>query len=106
MCQDKFLLRVLLRNKCWLSGSVACSVTSFGMHCCSMYDWGCNGGSAYKHVFVILEGIPVVPGLRSSASSSSREPAAFVLDVEEGSSLTATCCFIASVEVLASSGTM
>ena len=47
----------------------------------SMHDWGCNGGSADKHVFVILEG--------SSASSSSREPDAFVLDVEGGLSLTA-----------------
>ena len=78
LCQDSFLLQVLMHNRCWLSGSVACLVTSFGVHYCSMFDWGCNGGSVYEHVYVILE--------RSSASSSSREPAVLVRDVEGGSS--------------------
>ena len=50
MCLDRFLLRVLLPNKCWLSGSIACSDSSVGVHCCSMYDWGCNCGRANKHV--------------------------------------------------------
>ena len=98
MCLDSFLLRVLLRNTCWLKGSIACSVSSFGELDCSMYDEGCNGGRANKHVPVILEG--------SSASSSSREPAVLVHDDGGGSSLSADRFLMASVVVLASDGTM
>ena len=92
------MTRVLLRHKCWLSGSIACSVSSFGVRCCSKYDGGCNGGRANKHVSVILE--------ESSASSSSREPAVLVHVVEIVSSLSADCIRMASVVVLASGGTM
>ena len=99
MYLHSFLLRVLLRNKCWLSGSIACSVSSVGIRCCLMYDGGGNGGRANEHVSVILGGM--------SASSSSRELAGLVRDVEGGSSLSVDYIYIlnAVVVVLISGGT-
>lgn len=98
MCLDSFLLRVLLRNKFGLSDSVACSSSSFGVHCCSMVDGGCIGGRANKHVSGILGGI--------SASSSSCDSVVLVRDVEGGSSLSADRILIVSVVVLSSGVTM
>ena len=100
MCLERygFHLRVLLRNECWLPGSAGCSVSSFGLHCCSMYDGGGNGGRTNKH------GTGVLKGIRTS--SIIPEPAVLVHDFEGKSSLRADCIPIASVVVLASGGTV
>ena len=98
ICLDSFRLRLLLRSKGGLSGSVVGSVASCVGHCCAMGDGGCNGGRLSKHVTGILEG--------NSASSSGCELAVGVCVADEESSVGVERSPVICGGVLASGGSL